>query len=352
MGMGPILRDAVVSTTSAVVILAAILVGGAAAETVTFDDLPAAGDEFALPTLEQYKGLRWRGFEVIKATHETLNNLPRCGYRTGRVSGDYVAIVANRYGQTAEITGVHGEPFNFHSVYLTAGWKNQLAVLVEGFRAGVPVYAKSVVVDTDGPTLFTFDFRAIDALRISATGGVDAGVCQSAGCRPGPEVVLDDFTFTFASGEPAPAPGRLSAGAAPPQVPEIKEKPPAGADAPAEARAGEEAGGGRADVPEPRPVSRIQLPAAGACPEGARYGVQVGVFRSQKRAEDLRERMASRYGAAQIAVKQVNAVPFYRVIVGCLKDSSAARELVRKLRSDGTRGFVTSLSRLETDAGP
>ena len=51
-------------------------------------------------------------------------------------------------------------------------------------------------------------------------------------------------------------------------------------------------------------------------------------------------------------MKQVNAVPFYRVIVGCLKDSSAARELVRKLRSDGTRGFVTSLSRLETDAGP
>jgi len=77
MGMGPILRHAAVSTTSAVVILAAILVGGAAAETVTFDDLPAAGDEFALPTLEQYKGLRWRGFEVIKATHETLNNLPR-----------------------------------------------------------------------------------------------------------------------------------------------------------------------------------------------------------------------------------------------------------------------------------
>ncbi|MCP5114682.1 MAG: SPOR domain-containing protein, partial [bacterium] len=284
----------------------------AKAETATFDDLEIQENEFALPSLETYRGLRWNGIEVINLAHNIFTRFPNSGYRNGRVSGSHVAVVANRYGRPAEVVSRDGAAFDFQSLYLTAGWRDGLTVHVEGLRSGEVLYSRAVVVDTTQPTQFTFGFRGIDTLRISSSGGDDAGICASGGCRPGPEVVLDDFSFALPA-EPASA--------EPPAAPlTAPESPPA-----------------EVETPEP------EEPAKSQCGPGS-HCVQVGAFRSLKNATSIRDNMSSNYGTAEILVREGEDPAVYRVVVGCSDRAKSAKDLLAKLRASGLQGYVVQVS--------
>jgi len=303
----------------------AALEGRGEAETATFDDFTVPTGEFTLPALVEYRGLRWSGIKVVHGAHEFLNRFAGCGYRTGIVSGGHAAIVANRFRKKAEITSARGAPFDFNGVHFTAAWRNGLNVRLEGLRGGARLYSKTVAVDMDRPTLFTFDFLGIDTLRISSSGGVDTGICEGEVCRPGPEVVMDDFLFSFAAEPEAktPPPPHIEQAPArrPPQVQAAVRKPP-GAALAAE-------------------------PAGAACPAGHYHGVQVGAFRSSTNAAGFRDRMSAEYGLARVHVKGHKSPLLYRVVVGCTDQSGPARDLLRRLRGDGVQGFVVRAS--ETD---
>jgi cell division septation protein DedD len=304
-------------------------------------------DKFTLLTLGKYKGLRWSGIDVVNGTHEFFNSLVGCGYRTGIVSGSFVAIAANRVESDAKIASPPGTPFDFNSVYLTAGWKNDLTVRVEGFRAGARLYAKTVVVHTAQPTRFTFGFRGIDTLRISSSGGVDAGICQGGDCRPGPEVVMDDFSFAFGVTSKViallPQLTEQELAPQPPEVPKVIALLPQ--------RTEQEFAPQPPEVPAETPKSlRAAFPAkpsGNACPDGPYHGVQVGAFRSLKHATALRDKMSAKYGSAQVHVKERGGTPFYRVVVGCMDQSKPAKDLLKTLRDDGVQGLVVRVSESE-----
>lgn len=294
-----------------------VLAGRARAVTATFDDLDIADDEFSLKTLDEYKGLRWRGVDIVNGAHEFLNTMATSGYRTGIVSGRYVAIAANRFEGDAVIASPPGTWFDFNSVYLTAGWLNGLSVRFRGFRAGRRLYSRTVVLQTVQPTRFMFSFRSIDTLRITSSGGVATAVCQGRDCRPGPEVVMDDFSFSLVPRTIATVP------------PKRAMKTPVSHPKMASVAA-----------PKPRQVAPLAEPSPGACPDGPYHGVQIGAFRSLKNALQVRRDMAARYGLVQIHVKSQKGAPMYRVVVGCMEKATPAQALLHQLRSDGVRGFV------------
>jgi cell division septation protein DedD len=320
----------------------AVLAAQVKAEIATFDDLGVPSDKFTLLTLVDYKGLRWSGIDVVNGAHEFFDNLPGCGYRTGIVSGGYVAIMANRFSREAQISSPPGKWFDFRGVHLTAAWRNGLTVSLEGFRAGTRLYSEVVVVNTAQPTRFTFDFSGIDTLQIRSSGGVDAGICQEKACRPGPEVAMDNFSFVLAAMPSASASSTRSAtkkaeAAAPPRpmklAPEVLKKPlPQSTNV-------------LAEVPKPLRAAPATEPDRDVCPNGPYHGVQVGAFRSLQNAKDLQKRIPAAYGAAQIHVKDREGTPFYRVVVGCMEQSASARELLKKLRDRGIQGFVVQVSK-------
>jgi hypothetical protein len=306
-----------------------VAAGVAGADTVTFDAVGMEAGAFARRIPGVYRGLRWKEIVVVNANHRLLDRYPACGYRTGLVSGSYVAVTASRDGQVAEIVSAEGTTFDFHGVHLTAAWKNGLTVHLEGLRNGKLLQSTSVVVDTAQPTPFTTHFRGLDTLRIRSSGGSDAGICDS-GCRPGPEVVLDDFSFV------------LSTQPEPPVAPPTEEPPPLPLPPPAEAVAPEPP---QVDEPTPAPV-REPAPtevATGGC-RGSSYGVQVGAFRSRENASRLRDKVAA-YGPVRVDEVREGAARLYKVVVGCAADRDAAEALLRKLLDGGIAGYVVSAAK-------
>ena len=157
----------------------------AAATTLTFDDLPAAGNGSSVPN--GYGGFTWSNFYYLNAS----NYAPVSGYAHGTVSGPNVAY--NGYGMTAAVSGT---TFNFVGAYLTGAWNDDLSVTVVAYDHGVLVDQQTVVVDTDAPTWFEFDFMGITDLVFSSSGGRGAGYNGS-----GPHFALDDFTFSMSANQ-------------------------------------------------------------------------------------------------------------------------------------------------------
>lgn len=94
-------------------------------------------------------------------------------------------------------------------------------------------------------------------------------------------------------------------------------------------------------------VARVRLEVISApadVPSSDFYAVQIGAFANEASAEKLRARYASRYGYAQIAVKQ-GRVPLYRVLVGKMPSSDAAQQLAETLRPEVHQDFVVRLDR-------
>jgi hypothetical protein len=147
-----------------------ILPAAGIADVITFEDLP----EFTIVP-DGYHGLNWRygngGADGWRALTNTYYDASYgvTGYNLGVVSPDMVAY--NRFGDPVSFSAVSGT-LTFNSVYLTAAWRSDLAVLVEGLLGGSTIYSDNVILALPtGPTLFTFDWSGIDTVRFTPTGG-------------------------------------------------------------------------------------------------------------------------------------------------------------------------------------
>jgi rare lipoprotein A len=75
------------------------------------------------------------------------------------------------------------------------------------------------------------------------------------------------------------------------------------------------------------------------------FAVQVGAFASKENAERLRAEMASRYGAARLALR-TGSPDLWRVLVGAEPTEDAANSLAQRIREDSSErnaGFVVRI---------
>jgi hypothetical protein len=173
----------------------------AQAGTITFDDLPESQNTIS----NGYAGLNWENFYYLNTT----SFIPS-GYVNGTVSPQNVAY--NGFGEPTAISTVD-DSFDFNSTYLTSAWNDNLTVVVEGFvggELGEKKYSQTVVLNTQTPTLFTFNFDGIDYLKFTSSGGNNAGYNGN-----GTHFAMDNFTFNKKT-KPVPEPitifGSLTAG--------------------------------------------------------------------------------------------------------------------------------------------
>jgi hypothetical protein len=126
--------------------------GGAHASTLTFDDIGIGGH---IP--DGYGGLQWGAFAHYLTATDNPAFFADSGYENGVVSGDFIA-----YNNSDQVFSVSGPAFDFNSAYLTAAWNTGLNITVSGLLGATTLYSQTVVVNTAGPTLFTFHFLGID----------------------------------------------------------------------------------------------------------------------------------------------------------------------------------------------
>ena len=156
---------------------------------------------------------------------------------------------------------------------------------------------------------------------------------------------------------PRPAPGSAPAPAEereltfyrelkkPPEPPAdgAGEKPgPPPAPAPEAGKKGEAAGERQRAKPQPAAKPPKAAEAARTLPPPV-FTVQVGSFRSRRKAEDLAARMREQGVQVQVVEASVAGRTWYRVQVGRFDTRAAAEAHYRKhLRPRGIRGFVTT----------
>lgn len=158
------------------------IAGHADALVLNFDDISTETTGW-IP--EGYGGLHWYDFLYIK--DGDLNS----GYYTGLVSGEYVAY--NSFGIPASFSD--DQPFLFNGAYLTAAWSNGLNIDVDGYSGTTKLFHETVVVDTTGPTWFTFNYQGVDKVFFSSSGG-DSSYKQ---------FVMDNLTINEPISVPEPA---------------------------------------------------------------------------------------------------------------------------------------------------
>lgn len=164
----------------------------AAAVLLIFDDIPAAVGGSPQGTIpDGYGGLVWSSAGFIRGSTQH----PGSGFENGAVSGSYVA-----YNEFAAVTVVNGGLFRFQSAYFTAAWNNDLELDVEGYQGGSLLFTlpSPLIVDPTAPTFRAFNWAGIDELRISASGGTNAGLGGS-----GAFFAMDDFSFDVVIPEPS-----------------------------------------------------------------------------------------------------------------------------------------------------
>jgi len=340
--------------------LVAMCVPPTPAQTVAgFDDLPVPFPDFVLPTREpfDYQGLSWKGFYVIRSTHGLADNFPESGLRLGLVSGEFAAVAARRGLEFSEVSSPDGTKFTFLGAHLTAGWRRGLNVTLKGLSNGQAMSVKRLVIEPDGNRFVEVNFENIDTLQIHSEGGEDAGLCGSPVCEPGPEVVVDDFTFTFggpvepmthvpseallASAQPAATP--MPEPAAPVIEPKGEEASPA-TPPPSQPAAVPAPVAAPKPEPGPPPIPAEAPFSATACGSSPYHGVQVGAFRSKSNALNLRKQMASKFGGAQIHERMSSDAPFFVVVVGCHQDRGAAASQRQILSDAGVEGLLIRAS--------
>lgn len=82
------------------------------------------------------------------------------------------------------------------------------------------------------------------------------------------------------------------------------------------------------------------------------YAVQIGAFAGYENAERLRTQYATRFGTAQLSLKQGSS-PLYRVLVGKVRSTSEAAELADRLRAElGSSVFIVRLDQTVPAASP
>ena len=165
---------------STVVLLYALTTGFAPAATlIGFDDLPTpALGGTVVPN--GYGGLNWRNVFYLDAFNNNFGlpepGSPGSGYHNAVHTRPNVAFMGD--DSISEYVLVSGPAFHFYGAYLTAAWYDGLNVRVRGYASGSSkgtvgalLYDRTVIVNTSGPTFFTFNYYGIGALRFDTSGG-------------------------------------------------------------------------------------------------------------------------------------------------------------------------------------
>lgn len=134
--------------------------GAAQAAVWTFEGMSTGNLD---PISYGYAGLDWG--DNFYGLNTDTPDYTGTGYDNGTVSGNYVAF--NGIGFPATVEGA--SPFNLNSAYLTAAWRDDLSVTVEGLNNGSSLYSRTVSLDSTAPTLVDFDYLNIDELRFTSS---------------------------------------------------------------------------------------------------------------------------------------------------------------------------------------
>jgi IPTL-CTERM motif len=164
------------------------------AKTITLEGLSCPG---GLLLSNGYEGLNWNNMFCLNATTYVANP---SGYFNGRVSGDNVFVNGNANAASFSTVNAGSPRFNLISMYLTGAWNNNLLVRIQTFRAGVAVTDNTVTVQSAGPLLVTVNAYDIDSVRMTSSGGIDAGFGLG-----GAQFSMDDLVITYGA-PPPPTP--------------------------------------------------------------------------------------------------------------------------------------------------
>ncbi len=315
----------------------------------TFEDSPPASVSFIVETPDpfMYQGLVWRGFSVVQSNHESLAMFPRSGFSTGAVSGTFAAVAAGRAVSESTLEPKSGGSFVFYGAHLTAAWRTGLKVTVEGLRGENVVFSRELVANTTEAVQLSGAWE-IETLRIQATGGSDGDVCPPSDCYPGPELIVDDLTYsltetppsadvTIASDDSEPVPAT--------PIEPIPREPVAEHDdqlTPATPSSEPVQPADTADGESNSPAQAAPRP--GVCDSDPHYGVQVGAFSTVAIARRLQTALKRTYGFVQIYERQHEKANLFHVVVGCTEDRTEAVTLFGTLLAEGTRGFVVMVT--------
>ncbi len=144
------------------------------------------------PSLIDYAGYDWTGMVVAKPNvainrpqqitgfvNDPDDGLVRvttpvdAGFHRAAVSGDTIAYTQSFNGSTSLFASIRARTgnFDFNSVYMTSGWRDDIDVLVTGLRDGAAVYTVHLTVGDDAPSLFSLGFTNIDEIQFLTSGG-------------------------------------------------------------------------------------------------------------------------------------------------------------------------------------
>jgi hypothetical protein len=165
------------------ILLPLLNVSSVLAETVTFDDLDPIWSH-NVPLGNGYAGLAWMNFRSMHVLSQYGSDYAT-GYVTGMASPGFV--VYNDGGAAAEFSSA--KPFNFVGVYLTAAWLDNLEITVEGFLDSTLVEAATVKVSPTARQWFTFDFKGVNRVTFTPSGGTQLRGYSGAGTF----FVMDDL---------------------------------------------------------------------------------------------------------------------------------------------------------------
>jgi hypothetical protein len=129
-------------------------------DLITFDDLSNTTSGFQVPA--GYHGFTWSNIYELNGLAYGAG-----GYSNAVVSGSNVAY--NAFGETASIVSTN--PFTLISAYMTAAWLSNLQVRIQGYVGGVLAYDQTYTLQTNAPTLVTFNYAGITSVVFSTTVG-------------------------------------------------------------------------------------------------------------------------------------------------------------------------------------
>ena len=133
----------------------------ASATVIGFDDLSASDD----PIANGYAGLQWSNLYVLDPS-----TAPTSGYKNAVVDGQQAAY--SGFDDAAVIGGLSDE-LVLQSGWFTAAFNDGLTITAKGYKGDALLHELSFVVDTNGPTQQTFDWRGVTRVSFSGAGGKD-----------------------------------------------------------------------------------------------------------------------------------------------------------------------------------
>lgn len=133
----------------------------AGATVIGFDDLSASDD----PIADGYAGLQWRNLYVLDPS-----TAPVSGYTNAVVDGRQAAY--SGFDDAAEIGGL-SDGYVLQSGWFTAAFNDGLTITAKSYKGDELIHELSFVVDTNAPTLQTFDWRGVTRVSFAGAGGKD-----------------------------------------------------------------------------------------------------------------------------------------------------------------------------------